>query len=60
MRLAPAELVRITNWVDTNGQYYGSYWGRQNLKYKTHPNFRPTPTYADALRYTSAIPEDKR
>ena len=21
----------MTNWVDTNCQYYGTYWGRENL-----------------------------
>jgi len=58
--LKPEELLKITNWVDTNGQYYGSWWGRRNLKYKDHPNFRPVPTFADAIRMTSPIPEDKR
>ena len=60
IRLSPAELLRITNWVDTNGQYYGSYWGRRSLRYKTHPNFRPVPTFAAAISMVSPIPEDKR
>ena len=60
INLKPEELLKITNWVDTNGQYYGSYWGRRNLRYKDHPNFRPIPTFADAIRMTSPIPEDKR
>ena len=58
--IKPADMVRLTNWVDTNGQYYGSWWGRRNLQYKDHPNFRPTPTYKDGLSYTSPIPEEKR
>ena len=58
--LKPEEFLKITNWVDTNGQYYGSYWGRRNLQHKTHPNFRPVPTHAIALSMTSPIPEEQR
>ncbi len=60
INLKPEELLKITNWVDTNCQYYGSWWGRRNLEYKGHPDFRPVPTFADAIRMTSPIPEDKR
>ncbi len=60
INLSPAELLKITNWVDTNGQFYGAYWGRKNLRYKDHPNFRPAPTFKTATSYVSPIPEDKR
>jgi len=60
LRLAPEELLRITNWVDTNAQYYGSWWGRRRLRYKDHPNFRPVPTLEAAASTTSPIPEDQR
>ncbi len=60
VRLAPEELLRVTNWIDTNCQYYGSYWGRRHLRYKDHPNFRPVPTFEAARRWTSPIPEDRR
>ncbi|MBL7223985.1 MAG: hypothetical protein ISS72_09030 [Candidatus Brocadiae bacterium] len=60
IHLARAELLRITNWVDTNSQYYGSWWGRRNLRYKSHPNFRPVPTFQAAIRMTSPIAEDQR
>ena len=60
IRLTPEELLRITNWVDTNGQYYGSWWGRRNLQHLKHPNFRPIPTYEHARSMTSPLPEDKR
>lgn len=60
VHLSPEELVRVTTWIESNGQYYGSYWGRRNLMYKDHPNFRPTPTLDDATRMTSPIPEDRR
>jgi len=60
VKLKPEELLKITNWVDTNSQFYGSYWGRKNLRYKDHPNFRPVPTYEMAQSMTSPIPEEKR
>jgi hypothetical protein len=48
IRLSVAERVKVTNWVDTNFQYYGSYWGRRNLEYIDHPDFRPVPTFEQA------------
>ena len=60
VKLSPEELLKITNWVDTNGQFYGMYWGRKNLQHKNHPNFRPTPTFERAASTTSTIPEDER
>lgn len=60
IRLKPDELLRITNWVDTNAQYYGSWWGRRHIQHKDHPNFRPTPTFEAAVCMTSPIPEDRR
>jgi hypothetical protein len=60
LKLTPEELLKITNWVDTNGQFYGSYWGRKNLLHKKHPNFRPKPTFETASSMTCPIPEDKR
>jgi len=60
IKLTEAELLEITNWVDTNCQYYGMYWGRKNLKYKDHPNFRPVPTFERAASYVSAIQEEAR
>jgi hypothetical protein len=37
--------VKLTTWIDSNGQYYGTYFGRKNIKYKNHPDFRPKPTF---------------
>ena len=59
LRIAREDMIRLTNWVDTNGQYYGSYFGRRNLRYKDHPNFRPTPTWESAIG-VPPLPEDKR
>jgi len=51
--------IRLTNWVDTNAQYYGSYYGRRNIRYKDHPNFRPVPTWSSAIGICP-LPEEKR
>jgi len=60
INLKPEEFLKITNWVDTNCQYHGSYWGRKNLRYKRHANFRPVPTFEQAASTTCPIPEDRR
>ncbi len=49
IHLPPESLLKISNWVDTNGQFYGSYWGRRNLRYRDLPDFRPAPTFAEAI-----------
>jgi hypothetical protein len=59
IRLEPAEMLGISNWVDTNAQYYGSYYGRRNLQDKDHPNFRPVPTWESALGIPP-LPEDQQ
>ena len=41
--------LKITTWIDASGVYYGSYWGRLNLEHRGHPNFRPTPTFEQAI-----------
>jgi hypothetical protein len=57
VHLPPTDLLRLSNWVDTNGQYYGSYYGRRNLQDKDHPNFRPVPTWDSAIGIPP-LPED--
>jgi hypothetical protein len=60
VKMKPEELLKITNWVDTNGQFYGMWWGRKNLVHKDHPNFRPIPTFKRAISMVSIIPEEER
>ena len=47
-RLTEEEQVRLATWADANAPYYGSYFGRRNLKYREHPDFRPVPTLESA------------
>ena len=56
INLTPEELLKVTNWVDTNGQYYGSWWGRRNLKYKGMTDFRPLQTFEMATTNINPYP----
>jgi len=49
IKLPPEDLLKVTNWVDTNFQYYGTYWGRKHLRYRDHPDFRPKPAFETAV-----------
>ncbi|MCF7954779.1 MAG: hypothetical protein K9M75_03155 [Phycisphaerae bacterium] len=60
IKISKEDMVRLTTWVDANGQYYGTYYGRKNIKYKDHPNFRPDSTVEQAQGLLPPIPEDKR
>jgi len=53
VKLSAEELIKLTTWVDANAQYYGSYYGRRHIRYKNNPNFRPVPTFAEAI---SSVP----
>ncbi len=59
-KLTAAEKAKVARWVDTNCQYYGSYWGRRNIRYKKHPNYRIDVTFDQVIAPTSPTPESKR
>ena len=59
-RLPLADLAKLATWVDASGVYFGSYWGRRHLSFKDHPNFRPVPTFAQAIATKCPLPVDKR
>lgn len=59
IKLTQEELLRVSNWVDTNCQYYGTYWGRKNLQYRERPDFRPRPTFEMATSMSSPLPEQQ-
>ena len=48
VKLELADFVKLVTWVDLNLPYYGTYFGRRNLIFKDHPNFRPVPTLHSA------------
>lgn len=50
--LSLEDRVKVTNWIDTNCQYYGSYWGRRNKKYASLPDFRPVSSFEQARSMT--------
>jgi hypothetical protein len=58
IELTPGELLKVTNWVDTNCQYYGSYWGRRYIKYKGMPDFRPKQTFEMATSTVNPYPSN--
>ena len=49
IKLTQEEMIRVSTWIDSNAQYYGTYFGKKNLRYKDDPDFRPTPTISSAL-----------
>jgi hypothetical protein len=42
--LTREEFIRLVTWIDSNSAYYGTYFGRRNLKYRHEPDFRPLPS----------------
>jgi len=54
------DFVKIATWVDANAVYYGSYWGRRDIRYKDHANFRPTPTFTEAISTVCPLADDQR
>ena len=60
VKLTQAELIKITTWVDSNAQFYGSYWGRRNSRYKGHKNYRPLTTFKQAISIHAPLPESER
>jgi len=58
--LTPMELMRVCRWVDSNYQFYGSYFGRQHIRWlEPDPNnplydprdFRRRPTFEEAISF---------
>jgi hypothetical protein len=49
VKLTDSELQTVSEFLDTNLQYYGHYWGRRNTKYSSHANFRPKVTFEQAI-----------
>jgi len=60
VKLSQEERIRVTTWIDSNGQYYGSYYGRKNLTHGDHRNFRPILTFEQSHANTPPLPDDQR
>jgi hypothetical protein len=60
VKLSPEERIRVTTWIDANGQYYGSYYGRKNLMYRNHAHFRPVLTFEQSRADHPPWPEEER
>ncbi len=58
--LSRGEFVRLVTWVDANAPYYGSFYGRRNLRYKGHKNFRPILNYRQAVSTEAPLPDEQR
>ena len=48
VKLSKEEWIKLVTWIDCGAPYYGSYYGRRNLKYQGQPDFRPLPTLSSA------------
>ena len=59
-KLTTAEKAKVARWIDNNCQYYGSYWGRRNLRFREHPNFRIDVAFDQAVSEFSPLPEGQR
>jgi hypothetical protein len=49
VELSREEKIRVATWIDSNAQYYGTYFGKKNVKYRGDKDFRPPPTISSAL-----------
>jgi len=49
VELTLEERVKISTWIDSNAQYYGTYYGKKNIRYRNDPDFRPDATVESAL-----------
>ena len=47
--LTKEEMIQLVTWIDSNAQYYGSYYGKHHLAYKGKPGFRKLPTFEETI-----------
>jgi len=52
-KLTKEELVQVVTWVDSNAQYYGTYYGKHHLAYRNKSGFRRLPTFEEAIDNTA-------
>ena len=50
VKLSDSEIISLSNWIDTNCQYYPTYWGIRDPKSKGKAGYRPkNMTYQHAI-----------
>jgi len=47
--LTREEVIKVSNWIQSNLQFRGTYWGRFNVKYKGMTDYRPKVTFNQAI-----------
>ncbi len=47
--LTDMELMRLCRWMDTNYQFYGTYYSKHHYSWASDPNFRRRPTFGEAI-----------
>jgi hypothetical protein len=50
IQLSAEEKLKVSNWIDTNCQYYGTYYGRRDSIFKQHPDYRTEYDFSTALQ----------
>ena len=45
------EMMILRRWVDSNYQYYGTYYGRHHLDHQSDLDFRRRPTFEEAISF---------
>ncbi len=46
--LTDIELMRLCRWMDTNYQFYSTYYGKHSSYWSSDPHFRRRPTFEEA------------
>ncbi|MHC4266055.1 MAG: HzsA-related protein [Planctomycetota bacterium] len=48
-KLTKEEMIQVVTWIDSNAQYYGSYYGKHHIAYQDKSGFRTLPTFEEAI-----------
>jgi len=48
-KLTKGEFIQVVTWIDSNAQYYGTYYGKHHLAYKGKTGFRRVPTFEETI-----------
>ena len=56
IKLTDEEILKVSNWIDINCQYYGSYYGKRNMKYKEYSDFRKEYSFDVAISQEAPEP----